>query len=197
MNVIDVSFGLRGTTIPADHGWPLFSALSELLPWLDGEPQAGVHPIHGGDAGHGMLYLGARARLILRVTEDRADASFALQGARLQVGEGIEVGMPQPRLLIPHGTLYSPFVVAPAGEDEEQFEQALNDEVRAANVQCKLVCGRPRRATASAGTVAGFAVMLYDLSQADSLKVQVMGLGPGRKLGCGVFVPHKSAAAVA
>ena len=38
--------------------------------------------------------------------------------------------------------------------------------------------------------------MLHGLSAADSLTVQRAGIGPHRALGCGLFVPHKSAAAV-
>ncbi len=39
--------------------------------------------------------------------------------------------------------------------------------------------------------------MLDGLSAGDSLRVQQHGLGAHRRLGCGVFVPHRSAAAVA
>jgi hypothetical protein len=38
--------------------------------------------------------------------------------------------------------------------------------------------------------------MLHALSPEQSLRLQQHGLGPQRLLGCGIFVPHKSAAAV-
>jgi hypothetical protein len=44
--------------------------------------------------------------------------------------------------------------------------------------------------------IAGFSLMLHGLSVADSLRVQRAGIGPHRLLGCGIFVPHRSAAAV-
>jgi hypothetical protein len=38
--------------------------------------------------------------------------------------------------------------------------------------------------------------MLHGLRARDSLRVLEQGLGEHRLMGCGVFVPHKSAAAV-
>ena len=68
--------------------------------------------------------------------------------------------------------------------------------MRQAGIGCKVVCGRRRSARAHAGEFAGFGLMLYELSPEHSLSLQKTGLGAGRKLGCGIFVPHKSAAAV-
>ena len=39
--------------------------------------------------------------------------------------------------------------------------------------------------------------MLHDLKLEQSALLQQVGLGEHRKLGCGIFVPHKSIAAVA
>ena len=41
-----------------------------------------------------------------------------------------------------------------------------------------------------------FSMMLHGLGPEQSLRLQQRGLGPHRLLGCGLFVPHKSAAAV-
>jgi len=41
-----------------------------------------------------------------------------------------------------------------------------------------------------------FSLMLHALPEEQSLRLQRCGLGPHRLLGCGIFVPHKSAAAV-
>jgi hypothetical protein len=38
--------------------------------------------------------------------------------------------------------------------------------------------------------------MLTGLRPAESVRVQTAGLGPHRKLGFGIFVPHRSTAAV-
>jgi hypothetical protein len=44
MAVIDLSFVLVGTTIPLDHGYTLFSALSRIVPELHGDRRVGGHP---------------------------------------------------------------------------------------------------------------------------------------------------------
>jgi hypothetical protein len=38
--------------------------------------------------------------------------------------------------------------------------------------------------------------MVREISPADSLRLQQLGLGAGRQQGCGIFVPHKSTDAV-
>ena len=48
----------------------------------------------------------------------------------------------------------------------------------------------------AAGEVHGFALMLLGLKRAESVAIQESGLGSHRLLGCGLFIPHKSIAAV-
>jgi CRISPR-associated protein Cas6 len=194
-DVVDVAFALKGGTIPADHGWPLFRLLVERLAWLEADESAGVHPIRGSRSGSDELYVGGRGRLMLRLPRERAHESFALSGARLGLGEGIEVGAAQLRTLFAHGTLYSPFVAAGTG-DEAAFQLAVNAELQQSGIRCKVVLGRMRRAAGAGAEMVGFSVMLHELSPEQSLAMQQTGLGAGRKLGCGIFVPHRSAAAV-
>ena len=42
--------------------------------------------------------------------------------------------------------------------------------------------------------VLAYGLALHGLSPADSVRVQGEGLGPHRRLGCGIFVPHKAIA---
>ena len=58
------------------------------------------------------------------------------------------------------------------------------------------VTGRARRMHSAAGEVHGFALMLHGLKRAESVAIQETGLGRHHLLGCGLFVPHKSIAAV-
>lgn len=195
MDMLDVAFLLRGGTVPADHGWQLFLQLAEHLDWLAAEAAAGVHPIRGARAVAGEIHLGARARLMLRLPKARAEQSFALTGAQLDLGNGIRVGSARLRPLFAHGTLYSQFV-STGTPDEARFQQDVSAELRQAGIECKVICGRTRRALTRDGEIAGFSLMLHELSPDDSLNMQATGLGAGRKLGCGIFIPHKSAAAV-
>ncbi|MDP2640099.1 MAG: type I-MYXAN CRISPR-associated protein Cas6/Cmx6 [Betaproteobacteria bacterium] len=195
MDMVDVAFSLRGGSIPADHGWQLFQLLAERLDWLAVEPSAGVHPIRGSRAVAGEIYLGARARLMLRLPRERAEQSFALSGARFDLGNGVEVGSAHLRPLFAHGTLYSQFVTT-GTSDEVEFHRNVSTELQNGGIGCKIICGKSRRAQTQGGEIAGFSLMLHELSPEHSLGMQAAGLGAGRKLGCGIFVPHKSAAAV-
>ena len=195
MDMVDVAFALHGGSIPADHGWDLYRLLAERLDWLAAEPDAGVHPIRGSRAVEGEIYLGARARLMLRLPRARVEQSFALSGAHLDLGDRIEVGSAHLRPLSTHGTLYSQFVNT-GTSDEGQFQRDISAELQDAGIGCKVIVGKMRRAQAQGTETVGFSLMLHELSAEDSLGMQASGLGTGRKLGCGIFVPHKSAAAV-
>lgn len=195
--VVDVAFALKGRTIPADHGLALFRLLAERLDWLEAEAAAGVHPIRGARSGSGAaeLYVGGRGRLMLRLPRERAEQAYALSGARLALGEGIEVGEAQLRTLFAHGTLYSHFVTM-GTPDEAAFHRGVSAELQDTGVECKVVCGKARCVRGEESERFGFSLMLHGLSPEHSLRVQEAGLGAGRKLGCGIFVPHRSAAAV-
>ena len=195
--VVDVAFVLKGGTIPSDHGWSLYRLLAEQLAWLDADETAGVHPIRGARSGNGAaeLYVGGRGRLMLRLQRERAQLAFALSGTRLDLGEGVEIGAPQLRTLFAHSTLYSRFVAAES-DDEVEFLHSVNAELQQAGIACKVVLGKLRRADGAGAQMPGFSVMLHELSPEHSLAMQQSGLGTGRKLGCGIFVPHRSAAAV-
>jgi CRISPR-associated protein Cas6 len=91
--------------------------------------------------------------------------------------------------------LYSQFVIT-GTPDEGKFQRDVSAELQVAGVGCKVIIGRMRRAQAQGAEIVGFSVMLHELSAEHSLRMQASGLGAGRKFGCGLFVPHKSAAAV-
>jgi CRISPR-associated protein Cas6 len=142
-----------------------------------------------------LLHLGKRGRLILRLPQSRATNSLALAGAMLALGAGVEVGPGQARKLLPHGTIYSYFVTT-GSDNELVFGNQVMDELQAAGIACKVVCGRARHAVTGRSELRGFSLMLHDLPPEASLRIQESGIGRARQLGCGIFVPHRSAAAV-
>jgi CRISPR-associated protein Cas6 len=96
-----------------------------------------------------------------------------------------------------HGTLYAYFVAAES-DDEQAFLADVNRELRSVDIDCRIVCDKRQQHLGPQGQVMhGFSLMLHELSPADSLRIQRLGLGVHRTLGCGIFVPHRSAAAVA
>jgi CRISPR-associated protein Cas6 len=194
--VVDLVFPLQGRVLPRDHRWALARSLTEALPALADDPRAAVHPVklvHGADE---PALLSARSRLVLRVPRASADAARALEGRALDVaGCEIRLGAPQVRELLPHATLYAHFV--DAGEfDELGFLAAMGDELARLEVRCQRICGREQRLRGPQRTLHGYSLMLHGLREAAALRVLERGLGAHRLLGCGVFVPHRSAAAV-
>ena len=85
---------------------------------------------------------------------------------------------------------------AAADDDEAAFLQAVDDGLGALGVRGERICGRHRALDDGTRRLSGFSLMLDGLSPAHSLRVLEAGLGAHRDLGCGLFVPHRSAAAV-
>ncbi len=198
--MVDVKFALAGDALPRDHGQLVAQALAQHLPWLDDDPAFGVHRVKLVAGSGEPALLSRHSRLALRVARTRAAAVAALAGATLDIGGcRVQLGAAVVRELLAHATLYAPLVVAPADGDcdEATFLGCVQAELDALGVRARLVCGRRGALCHCGAQLGGFSLMLDGLSAADSLHVQEHGIGGHRRLGCGVFVPHRSAAAVA
>jgi CRISPR-associated protein Cas6 len=148
--------------------------------------------VSAGDGAQALL--SGRTRLTLRVPRDRADDAMALAGRELQLGASrLRVGAAQVRELLPYSALYA-HLVAADDADEGVFVESVGTELKALDVACRTICGRHQ--VTEAGALRGFSLMLDGLSTVHSLRVLEAGLGPHRRLGCGLFVPHKSSVAV-
>lgn len=193
-SMIDMSFAVEGGALPRDHRGALADALAQALPCLAGMPNVAVHRLNVSAGCGPRALLSRHTRLTLRVPRARASDVESLSGRDLSVGgDTLRVGIPHARELLPHGTLYA-HLVAAADDDEAAFLRAVAAELSALDVPCRSICGR--RQVVESGTLQGFSLMLDGLSPAGSLRVLEAGLGRHHRLGCGVFVPHKSTAAV-
>jgi CRISPR-associated protein Cas6 len=193
---VDMVFPLHGSALPRDHRLLLGRALAEALPALADDPQAAVHPVKLVTGSGEPALLSARARLVLRVARDRVDAVGALAGRALRIeDEELRLGAPQLRELLPHTTLYAHFVAA-GDADEAVFLESVDAELARLEVRAQRVCGRAQQLRGPDGALHGFSLLLHGLRPQASLRVLEQGLGAHRWMGCGVFVPHKSAAAV-
>lgn len=193
---IDVVFALAGMGVPVEHAYGLARAVLRWLPWMEGEPRAGIHRLRTSPTGYGTALLAHRAKLALRVPRHRLDDALALAGRTLEVGGSeLAVGRGAPRALQPWPTLHSAHVVAQAG-DEAAFQLEVAQWLRDHGVACEFITGRRRAVRAGEREVVGYSVVLHGLSPAASLDMLYEGMGGERTLGCGIFVPHKSIAAV-
>lgn len=195
MTVVDVAFEVHCERLPRDYGYSLFRALADQLDWLEKDASAGVHPLHGTASADGELFLGRRARLMLRLTPERAEQALALSGVRLALGSGLDIGPGKVRELMPFATVYSHFV-STGSADEAEFLGHAAAQLKAAGLPESMIAGKAHAASTPEGPVRGFSLLLHGLTPKQSLAVQESGIGLGRKLGCGIFVPHKSVVAV-
>lgn len=193
--VLDLAFALNGRAVADDYAELLWSGLHAALPWLEDDPAAGVHPLYGTSPGQGEQYLSRRSRLMLRLGAANAARARALCGMRLELGSTVEVGAATVRLLAPARVLYSPFVDVGACE-EQAFLAECGRLLAALGIEAKTVAGKARAMTVAGKRLEGYSLMLYGMDADASLRLQHGGLGSGRKFCCGIFVPHKSVAAV-
>lgn len=197
-SMVDVSYALHGRTLPRDHRLMLAAALERLVPWLADAAQAGLHRINTVAGGGDTALLSQRSRLSLRVRRERVAELAPLAGAWLDVGgHTLRLGdAPLVRELLPYGTLYAHLVASSNDDDELAFLAAVEHELDSLGVACRPICGRRQIFDLGGATLTGFSLMLDGLSPAGSLRVLESGLGRHRRLACGIFVPHKSAAAL-
>lgn len=194
--LVDMVFPLGGYSLPRDSAPALLAALQHVLPWLGREPSTGVHPLKLVPGEGEEALLSQRTRLLLRLPRELCEAATGLAGRSLQVGEQtVTLGRPHLRELLPHRTLYA-YAVAAEADDEVGFMQSMNDELQTLQVRTQVICGKRQQHDWPGGSMVTFSLMLHGLTPADSLRLQEHGLGRHRLLGCGIFVPHKSASAV-
>lgn len=203
-DVVDAVFAITCRSLPVDHAWALSQAVGNALPWFSGEPDAGLHTVHGAASGSGwmrpegadaLLQLSHRAKLALRLPRHRVEDAAALLGHTLEVaGWPLRVDRLAVRPLSRITTLHAHGVVfADADADDEiAFVSAAEDELRTLGiVPATLLCGRATPIATPAQVYQTRSLMLAGLTRAQSLVLQRRGLGVERRLGCGVFIPHK------
>lgn len=193
---VDVVFPITGQFLARDHAQALQQALCAQWPWLSTDTLTGIHPIKLVPGTQGQALLSRRSNLLLRVQNQRAEALLALPGLELLVaGDTLRLGPAHRRQLQPHPTLYA-YKIAAGSADEITLMTALAQELAGLAIGGERVCGKHQSMRVSNHEVNTFSLMLHALPPDQSLRLQQHGLGPHRLLGCGIFVPHKSAAAV-
>lgn len=188
---LDLAFALSGTRLPGEHAEALWDALVQRLPWLADEPGVGVHAIRAS-WNDGSLLLSRRARLVLRLPRRRQADAMALTGCTLQVdGERLGLGEARVRPLEPYPTLSARFVATGAA-DELAHQQSVEAMLGRLGMPLRFICGRMRAMRCGGLAVSGAEVVLHGLRPEQSIAMQARGLGAGRHLGSGLFLPHKT-----
>ena len=139
--VVDLNFPLKGKTLPWDHSYQLFGALSRRQPALHREDYpVGVFPINGLAEGNRMLKLSDRSYLRLRLPSDLVGDVLPLVGAELELdGHTVTLGNPSLEPIRNAARLFSPWVTYTKATNEGDFLERLSLDLKKLQVElCEL-----------------------------------------------------------
>lgn len=208
--LVDLAFPLRGDSIPADHGYALFGAISRHLPLIHANPNAGIHPIQGRLVGDRRLALTSSSRLTLRLPAAQISEIICLAGKSLDLdGSRCLVGVPSVHHLIPVASLHCQLATIRGFTEPGAFLEAAQRQLNLLEIKVSpsLVLrqtdrshegrsdgrggGVIRRTLHIQGReIVGFALRVEHLLAEESIRLQEAGIGGRRRFGCGIFVPE-------
>ncbi len=206
-DIVDLSFKVQCKQLPLDHAYVLSQTIQKELPWIADEPQAGIHLIHGAESGNGwirpqepdaILNLSRRTRFMLRLPKQRIDDANLIAGKTLKVGgHELVLSNPQQKLLSPLTTIFARYIITENIENEEAFLDQAAELVKQKGIQVtKMMSGRAHVLRMPGQNLSTRSLMIDGLEVEQSIYLQQQGLGEGRKVGCGLFLPHKGIDAV-
>lgn len=195
-NSVDVVFPLIGRSLPRDHALDLQQALCAQTSWLATDALVGIHPIKLVPGTDSTALLSGRSCVVLRVKRQRAAELLELSGREISVaGHPLTLGAGHRREFTPHATLYA-YKVAADSADEMDFMVNVSRALSELAIGAERVCGKRQQMAISGHELSTFSLMLHGLLPDQSMRLMECGIGPHRLLGCGIFIGHKSAAAV-
>jgi CRISPR-associated protein Cas6 len=202
--IVELVFPVSGTELWVDHAYPLFAALSHMVPEFH-DPSFGLRfaPITGMHAGEGKLQLGASSYLRVRLADDQIKIALPLAGKSLRIADHqVRLGVPRVQTLIPAPTLISHLTTFKNATTPEQFLTTARAKLAELNIQgdpqlpLHLTgnhAGEPRRKVLRIHDVSiiGYTLIISELTAEHSLTLQTEGLGGRTQMGCGFFQPFK------
>lgn len=213
MSYLELQLELRGKTLPADHGYSLYSSIkkiwqnSALIPEVNKDiaPEVLISSIFGLINNKGIIFLNHKSRLSIRCPDNQASLWYRILQNQVLDIQGHLVRLIQPRLTIisPSPVLTSHLVVIKLETwDNHTAPQYFLDSCKKALDRLEIQ-GQPfieshkngnlaRRSLRIRGKhIMGFGVTVEGLSDEDSMKLQCLGLGGRGHFGCGWFHPKR------
>jgi CRISPR-associated protein Cas6 len=208
MPIVDVSFPLQITSVPRDHGYVLYGAISRAVPTLHEARWLGVHPLSGALSTGDELVSNARTplRMRLRLPAERIVEILPLAGSKIDLGgRPATIGAPTIHALAPAASLDARMVAiklteAPHRENrevgrstldvaafQERYVSEIERQLAAIEVRKPFEIRGRRSLTVAGRRVVGFSVRVLDLNADESLRLMEHGVGGKRRMGCGVF----------
>ncbi len=204
MTIVELAFPILGRSLPRDHAYDLYSAISHLLGGHLPDDVA-ISPIGGMSLGIEGIQIIPESRLRVRIPAERIGEILPLAGKFLNIA-GREIGLriPEVHALEAASSLVSRIVTIKGYQNPESFLVAIAKQMAALEIQGHATIpifeegprqGEHRRRVVKIKnrTVVGFALGIDGLSDRDSYKLLVHGLGGRRHMGCGIFYPVRQA----
>lgn len=215
---VELSFGVIGQTLPADHGYGLYSAIARQHPKLHDLEGLAINTIFGKPNHNGEIELTERSRLSLRCPSDSVMAVLVLAGTQFGLGKHtIRLVNPEIRQLRAFSDLKARMVAIkhPSAKFDDispdWFLDACDRQLKALGIDASV--GIPlddtdeparkamqikRKENVSQKSkqretdcVVGYSIIVANLLPESSILLQAKGIGGKRKMGCGYFVPYR------
>ncbi|MCA1994671.1 MAG: type I-MYXAN CRISPR-associated protein Cas6/Cmx6 [Coleofasciculus sp. S288] len=212
MNFLEIQFALRGKTLPADHGYALYSAIKKLLQEAENESlpkdlpsEVRLCSIPGIPNRAGMIYLNRGSRLRLRCPSDQMQNWYRFLQNQVFDIRGHLIRLVQPRITLPEAsdTLASRLVTFKLDaithvDVPRYFLESCQKGLERLEIRGQAFIPSDDNGDLARRTIQvkdkkilGYGVVVEGLSQEDSLKLQWHGLGGRQHFGCGWFYPVK------
>jgi len=199
MSYIEVKFKVIGKQIPADHGYLLYSALSRFDKKIHEMKDIAIGGISGIPDSMRNLHLNNASKLRIRLDHSDLPAIIGLAGKDLLIGsEKIRLGLPVVGMLKPHRHLYSRLVTIKGFQESDAFLASLQKQFDALQIKQPPMLFHYKSGDTNKNIrktvrikdkeIVGFPVLITNLNPDESLRLQQVGLGGRRKMGCGTFV---------
>jgi CRISPR-associated protein Cas6 len=199
---LDLVFPVTGGPVPTDHAYPLYAALSGLVPAFhaDDSPLR-FAPLTGIAQPDGRLQLGPHSVLRVRLPDDAIKLALPLAGKPLDIASArVRLGVPATRTLVSAPAVVARIVTFKNADTEEQFLTTARAKLAELGVSGEPSlpihldgerAGEPKRRVVriKGAAIVGYSLLVSELSPADSLTLQARGLGGRTHLGCGFFSP--------
>lgn len=210
-NFLEIQFQLRGKTLPADHGYALYSAVKQRVQnaeeslALAGNIPADVRlcSISGIPDRNGMIYLNRGSRMRLRCPADQVQLWYRLMQNQVLDIRGHLIRLVQPRLTLPQpsDTLRARLVTFKLEAiDHPEVPYYFLESCKKGLERLEITAQASIDSTAEGDLarrtlqvkdkkILGYGVVVEGLNAEDSLKLQWHGLGGRQHFGCGWFYP--------
>ena len=201
-DIIDINFKVKCTHLPLDHAYDLSTAISRELPRIINDERVGIHLIHGAESGNGwirpsgpdeLIYPSRRTLFSIRTPKEHQRDIERLAGRTIQIGDiPVELSKPSVRGLYKITTIFARYVLATEIENEDLFLREMADLLAQKQISPKkMMSGRTTLMRFPGEEKIARSLMIDGLDVVESVRLQQEGLGAGRKIGCGIFLPHK------